>query len=230
VLASTTGHQERHIDDDTADAPGTLPASEAKEGAAAPGPGDQAATRILLVAETLFAQRGYENVTVRDVAAAAGVTHPLIYYHWGSKRGLLAAVLARHQTKMRTLIDMNVTARDAVLELVRENLEGSRLYLLMLSRAFLDHMPAGDWPGGFPAVDAAVERLRRAGPAAAPRWDEEARGTAAVVTAMLAGWVLMEDQLLEIVGLPPSCRGMARDRLIQYVDTVLRVALESGAR
>ena len=44
------------------------------------------------VAERLFAERGYRNVTVRDIADAAGVTHPLIYYYWGSKGSLLAAV------------------------------------------------------------------------------------------------------------------------------------------
>lgn len=38
-------------------------------------------------------QRGYASVAVGEVAAAVGVTKPTLYYHFGDKEGLYAAVL-----------------------------------------------------------------------------------------------------------------------------------------
>jgi AcrR family transcriptional regulator len=50
---------------------------------------------LLDAAEALFAQRGFYGVTTRQVANAAKVDDALIYYHFGSKRGLFDAVFAR---------------------------------------------------------------------------------------------------------------------------------------
>ena len=66
-------------------------------------PADRRRALILQVAERLFAERGFRNVSVRDIADAAGVTHPLIYYYWGSKDGLLAAVTERSQARVRAV-------------------------------------------------------------------------------------------------------------------------------
>jgi len=40
----------------------------------------------------LFAERGYAGTSVRDVAAAAGVSPALLFHHYGSKEGLREAV------------------------------------------------------------------------------------------------------------------------------------------
>ena len=49
--------------------------------------------KILSCAERMFYQRGYDAVGVQEIAAAAGVTKPTLYYYFGSKRGLLDALL-----------------------------------------------------------------------------------------------------------------------------------------
>jgi AcrR family transcriptional regulator len=55
------------------------------------------AERILDAAERLFAQRGIEAVSLREINAAAGAKNAsAVQYHFGSRDGLLAAVLARH--------------------------------------------------------------------------------------------------------------------------------------
>lgn len=48
--------------------------------------------RLLLVAMQLFAERGFDGVTVRDIAKAADVSIGLINHHFESKDGLRAAV------------------------------------------------------------------------------------------------------------------------------------------
>ena len=57
--------------------------------------GEDASDRLLNAAEALFAERGFFGVTTREVATEAGVDDALIYYHFGSKRDLFEAVLAR---------------------------------------------------------------------------------------------------------------------------------------
>lgn len=41
----------------------------------------------------LFAQRGPDAISVRDIASAAGVSPALVLHHWGSKEGLRAGVV-----------------------------------------------------------------------------------------------------------------------------------------
>jgi AcrR family transcriptional regulator len=48
---------------------------------------------MISVARDLFAERPYSEVSTTDIASAAGVTHGLLTYHFGSKRNLYLAVL-----------------------------------------------------------------------------------------------------------------------------------------
>lgn len=58
-----------------------------------PAGSDSAETRaeILRAARDGFAQRGYDAASVRDLAAAAGITVPSVYHHFGPKAALFAA-------------------------------------------------------------------------------------------------------------------------------------------
>src|SRR5215211_4208229 len=49
------------------------------------------------VAAELFAEGGYGETRLKDIAAAAGVTKQLLYQHFGSKKELYLALLARHR-------------------------------------------------------------------------------------------------------------------------------------
>jgi AcrR family transcriptional regulator len=53
-------------------------------------------TQLLDTALELFAERGVENVSMKDLAAEAQVAQGLIYHYFGSKDELLAAVFQRH--------------------------------------------------------------------------------------------------------------------------------------
>lgn len=48
---------------------------------------------ILVAARELFAQRGFQATTVRDVAASAGVNAALVHHYFGTKQGLFVAAL-----------------------------------------------------------------------------------------------------------------------------------------
>ena len=48
---------------------------------------------ILAAALTDFQEHGYHGTTVRKIAANVGLTMPSLYYHYGSKEGILFALL-----------------------------------------------------------------------------------------------------------------------------------------
>jgi len=53
-------------------------------------PSDHTRTAILSAAERLYADRGFADVTLRDIVAAAGVNLAAVNYHFGSKDELIA--------------------------------------------------------------------------------------------------------------------------------------------
>jgi AcrR family transcriptional regulator len=57
--------------------------------------GEATRRRIMTVAERLFAQRGLDAVSIRDITERAKANTAAIHYHFGSKRNLIAAILER---------------------------------------------------------------------------------------------------------------------------------------
>src|SRR6185437_16625234 len=51
--------------------------------------------QMLGVAHGLFAERGYAEVTMDEIAAAVGVTKPLLYNYFGNKERLYVACMER---------------------------------------------------------------------------------------------------------------------------------------
>lgn len=49
--------------------------------------------QILTIAKSLFAQRGYDSVSMRDLAKAIGITPPALYHYFPTKQSLQVATL-----------------------------------------------------------------------------------------------------------------------------------------
>jgi AcrR family transcriptional regulator len=56
-------------------------------------PREERERQVLAAARALFAERGYGAVTMDDVAAAVGVTKPLLYIYFGNKERLYLACM-----------------------------------------------------------------------------------------------------------------------------------------
>lgn len=56
--------------------------------------------KLFISAERLFADHGFDGVSVRDIANAACVNSALVGYYFGGKLGLLAEVYTRHCTPL----------------------------------------------------------------------------------------------------------------------------------
>lgn len=61
--------------------------------AVAAGRGEDTKSRILDTAITLFAERGFDACTMREIGAAVGIKAPAIYNHYASKDDVLAAAM-----------------------------------------------------------------------------------------------------------------------------------------
>jgi AcrR family transcriptional regulator len=75
--------------------------------------------QLVDVAEKLFAELGYRATSIEGIAAAAGVTRPVIYQHFGSKEGVYLAVLRRARAQMEALIFENMATASDVQSRVR---------------------------------------------------------------------------------------------------------------
>ncbi|MEO5973912.1 MAG: TetR/AcrR family transcriptional regulator [Ilumatobacteraceae bacterium] len=64
-----------------------LPASERKE-------------QILDVALSVFASKGYHDASMNDIAELAGITKPVVYQHFASKRALYLALVEEVGNRM----------------------------------------------------------------------------------------------------------------------------------
>lgn len=56
--------------------------------------------RLLLAAEQLFAERGIDAVSLRTIMAAAGANTASVHYHYGSKDGLVKALIAERSGRI----------------------------------------------------------------------------------------------------------------------------------
>jgi AcrR family transcriptional regulator len=60
---------------------------------------------IAAAAAARFAESGYDGTTLDDVAADAGVTKPVLYRHFGSKKDLYLELLRRHRDDLPGFLD-----------------------------------------------------------------------------------------------------------------------------
>ena len=112
-------------------------------------------TRILDAAEKLFAERGFSETSLRLITSKAEVNLASVNYHFGSKKELIRAVLARYldvfmpsaSNAINELIGRDKKASlDAIfsslvgplLELNKVRNEGTSIFLQLLGRGYIE--------------------------------------------------------------------------------------------
>src|SRR5687767_8201057 len=63
------------------------------------------AERILSVALDLFAIKGYDATAVREICESAGITKPTLYHFFGSKDGVLQALVQTGFQQYRAIVN-----------------------------------------------------------------------------------------------------------------------------
>jgi AcrR family transcriptional regulator len=111
---------------------------------------DQRRALIVDAAGRLFGERGFDGTRLDDVAAAAGVTKPIVYRHFETKQGLYLALLARHRDDLDSF-QAAIPAEGTVSDRVRAVLEVWVSYVE--AHAYAWRMLFRDTGGG-PEIDA----------------------------------------------------------------------------
>ena len=70
--------------------------------------------RLIEASATLFADRGFQNVTVRDICKASNANVAAVNYHFGDKAGLYRAVVTYAMEVMRETNELSQRAGDGL--------------------------------------------------------------------------------------------------------------------
>lgn len=86
--------------------------------------------QLIDVGRKLFATKGFEVVTIEEIAAKAGVSKPVVYEHFGSKDGLYAVIVDREMNALMGMISTSLTGSSG----------GARDLLEKAGRALFDYI------------------------------------------------------------------------------------------
>ena len=189
--------------------------------------GEQSREVILDATERLMSTRGYAATSISDIRKECGLPPSSIYWHFGSKEGVLAAVMERGADRFFAAIPAADDARGQLVvlsTLQSQHPEFLRLfYMLSLER------------GNDPAVAAVIRRvrdtaIRRFRDAIAPLLPADVRPSKAdrVVTELTAMAVALSDGVFFAEHLEPEGTDVERiyQRLFQAVTALIPIMLE----
>ncbi|HQT94353.1 MAG: hypothetical protein B7Z68_04180 [Acidobacteria bacterium 21-70-11] len=86
---------------------------------------DSARGRLMTAAIALFARKGYSATSVREIVAAAGVTKPVLYYHFGSKEGIFLAMMGEALAEFEATATAAMNAGGPAAERIARFLDGT---------------------------------------------------------------------------------------------------------
>lgn len=177
---------------------------------------------VRAAATTLFATRGPASVSVRDIAAAAGVNHALVHRHFGSKQEVLRAVLEQAAREMAAIVETFPTVHAGLEVLLTASVE-REMYWRTLARAILD----GENPHGlqrdFPTIRQLIALLQKerqqsgSDTQAHSPSSLDARVIVGTLSALMLGWVVFEPYLLRATGLEKDDRKQIRGQVVQML-------------
>lgn len=164
---------------------------------------EQVCAALIQAAAELFAERGPAGVSVRDVAARAGVNHGLVHQYFGSKRALLGEVLDFLAE------GISLQAEEVEITELLEATAGNPFWRV-LARTILDGEDLGKLQKSFPTVGRIVDFFD--GLRAQGRLDDfDPKILSALVVGLGLGWLLFEPFLVPAARLDDRPVSSVRD-------------------
>ena len=118
---------------------------------------------LIEAATALFSERGPAAVSVREIAKLAGVNHGLVHRHFGSKKGLLKAVVNRLADDI--LEQVGQTENEEELHVLLGGVIGATsrrgAWLRILAWSILDGFAVDEIQDRFPLAERMLEAARR---------------------------------------------------------------------
>jgi len=189
---------------------------------------DEARRLILEAAQAAIARTGPEGLRLHDIAAAAGVSHPLILHHFGSRAGLVRALTRAATGELRDKLLAAMSERDHPVEEQLERVFDAFRGGLGQRLAWLATMPSDGAPGEAPMIQREIaERLHARRLAAAPGSNpspEDSRFLVYLIAIAALGDAIYGAQFRRSAGLAEGTETDRRFRL--WLGALLRRAFE----
>lgn len=184
---------------------------------------EEVSEALLEAASALASERGSGHVTVRDIAARAGVNATLVHRYYGSKHSLMQAAMQHAQDRLAARIDEVPDVVEGAAAIVHATL-GERELIATLVRATLDGMFA-DIPAGNPAMAVLVERFQREAAARGGAGRHDPRVVVACLTAATVGYAVLGDYIRHGTGLDDVADDEVEALLVDVLRDVARLAI-----
>ena len=79
--------------------------------------------KIFMAAALLFAEKGYNGVSMREISETTGLSKPTIYYYFGNKEGIYTALVETGLNYQRDLFqeifDRNIPFKNKIIEVIK---------------------------------------------------------------------------------------------------------------
>lgn len=190
-------------------------------------------TKLIKVAMAMFAERGFDGVTVRDISSEAGVSVGLINHHFGSKEGLRDAVDAYFISQFEEAVtvqrpnpeEARTRGLDAVVDWTEDwigrhigDWDVSKAYM---RRALLDGSEWGEslFNRFYQVVRTTVDRMDAEG---SLREDVDRLWLPLLIMYMELGTLLLEPFVEKVLGRSGFDRALWKRRHRAYVDLIYR--------
>ena len=183
---------------------------------------DEVSEALLEAAAALAGERGSGHVTVRDIAARAGVNTTLVHRYYGSKQNLMRAAMQHAQKRLAARIEEVPDVVEGAAAIVHATLREREL-IATLVRATLDGMFA-DIPADDPAMAALRERFGREGAARGGEGRHDPRAVLACLTAATVGYAVLGDYIRHGSGLDGCTDDEAEAMVVAVLRDVARLA------
>jgi AcrR family transcriptional regulator len=180
---------------------------------------ESARTEILDAAEKRLVSAGPGGIRLQEVAADAGVSHPTVLHHFGSREALVDAVVVRALQRINTRLVEAIQASQgdetrlaAMLDAVFDAMAGSgHARVLMWLALEQRHFDGGEVPLSA-VVDAAhaLRKSKHGGKKTPPR--EDTAHLVVLATLALVGLPVLGPKLLLNTGLGNDAESMSRFR------------------
>ncbi len=172
--------------------------------------------RIQQVALELFAERGYDKTSLREIAERLGVTKAALYYHFKSKEDIVRSLVEDYFGQIDALITWartqprtSPTRREILRRYVAIVAEGSEVFrMLQQNQAAVNSLAAVKGRGELfqERMSALIEQLT--GPGAS---DDERLRAAMTLGGVSVGWMFFADQVDDRNKLCAAVLGIACD-------------------
>jgi AcrR family transcriptional regulator len=176
---------------------------------------------ILDAAEKLLLIKSPNKITVREIAKAAKIKHPLIHRHFGTKEKVIVAVHARAIAKLEGTIS-DIENLEENVEAFFLVIEKSKVRQIALARAMMDGVDPRQIQDKFPVMQHILRLLKKRRENSKSESKYDAETITSILGATALGWFLYEPFLLASTGLDESNKDEIRKNVIEFLEDVIK--------